>query len=277
MAFSAIHLHDVVSYARWNPKPEVPDWKNLQKKLGAAQDEIKNEDYERASDTISDIKSDYDFGDELETYIDRADDKISQLHGILRDANQHARQWDDCVTREEMMTFMEELQELLSQGLPEDKYLKDMATANWFHYRVPDLIKNYEMLRNLRMNYELNDTYSNKIGFPEEGDCKITINNGGVLRFDLLWRSGGMIFTHDEKIHTWADTDSSGFNMKMSEFVKFFDNWWCPTEDEIRMFKVFYPNADFTVIRYLQEYQDWISRQERIASAKNLMALDTNL
>lgn len=43
--------------------------------------------------------------------------------------------------------------------------------------------------------------------------------------------------------------------MKVKEFRTFFDDWKRPTEEEIALFDVLNPGANWSVFRYLRDYE----------------------
>lgn len=260
-SFDAIFLHGVMDYARGaRPSPTVPDFKSLTKRLGDVQSIAENEDSE-AADDISSIASDFDFDNELEMYVEKSYETIDQLHSGIRDACASLNQeWDpDNMTRDEMVAFVEKLQSNLEENLPYSKTLKDVAHA-WFGYQVGQFVHNSHPLKFMTVNYHTDDMYHGYLRDDAMGRLSVKACANGILRFDSEWKPGYMVFTQDNKIVLRSKDPSrqktGAFAMPVTDFMSHFENWAEPLEEEIALFDVLHPGADWTVLRYLRDYMD---------------------
>lgn len=113
-SFDAAFLHGVADYSKGtSPTPEIPDWKNLQRRLSDVQDTLRKEwqSNDSVASDIKDIASDFDFDSSLEDFVYRANEKIDTLHRAVRDSCYDLKMnWDpDGMTRDQMVTFVENL------------------------------------------------------------------------------------------------------------------------------------------------------------------------
>lgn len=256
-SFDAVFLHKVMDYTRGAaPRPTIPDFKDLQKRLSSAQS---CPDHTDMSYEIKDIASDFDFDDEIEQYVDKAYDTIGNLHRGVRDACAALTQnWDpDNMTRDQMITFVENLQDDLEGYLPESVLMRDVSPS-WFGYDVGIFIRSYHALNNVYLSYRtMDDMYHSYLRDDKMGRLDIKVGQNGVLTLQTEWKPGKLVFTSDGKIvlATGKPTEKV-FAMPLSDFRKNFEFWTNPTEEEIALFDVLYPGADWTVIRYLRDYHD---------------------
>lgn len=258
-SFDAIFLHGVMDYSRGaKPSPNLPDFKDLQKRLSGVQ---RCADLDDVIDDVKGIASDFDFDDEIEQYVDKSYDKIDLLHRGIRDACASLTQeWDpDNMTRDEMIAFVEKLQSNLEENLPSSKTMKDVAHA-WFGYQVGTFIHNYHALKFMPISYHTDDMYHGYLRDDAMGRLSIKACSNGILRFDSEWKPGHMVFTSDNKIVLSSKDPSrqksGAFVMPVTDFMCHFENWAEPLEEEIALFDVVHPGADWTVLRYLRDYQE---------------------
>lgn len=257
-SFDAIFLHGVMDYSRGaKPSPILPDFKDLQKRLSDAKRHGDND----CAQELDSIASDFDFDDELEQYVEKSYDKIDLLHRGIRDACASLTQeWDpDNMTRDEMIAFVEKLQSNLEENLPSSKTMKDVAHA-WFGYQVGKFIHNYHALKFMPISYHTDDMYHGYLRDDAMGRLSIKACSNGILRFDSEWKPGHMVFTSDNKIVLSSKDPSrqksGAFVMPVTDFMSHFENWAEPLEEEIALFDVVHPGADWTVLRYLRDYQE---------------------
>lgn len=261
-SFDAIFLHGVMDYSRGaRPSPAIPDFKDLTKRLGNVQSTLENEDSE-ATDDVSNIASDFDYDNELEVYVDRAYETIDNLHRGIRDAcAMLSQEWDpDNMSRDEMVQFVETLQGNLEENLPGSKYMKDVAHA-WFGYQVGAFVHQHLNLKNSTLGYRTDDMYHGYLRDDKLGRLNIKACSGGTLRLETEWEKGCMIFTSDNKIalggKMWELTrKGSMFAMPLVEFISHFEDWAFPTDEEMALFDVLHPGADWTVFKYLRDFED---------------------
>lgn len=260
-SFDAVFLHGVMDYTRGaKPSPPIPDFKDLTKRLGNAQTHAEGDNCSELADDISRIASDFDYDDELETYVDRSYETIDQLHRGIRDAcHSLAHEWDpDNMTRDEMIKFVETIQGNLEDNLPGSKYMKYVAHS-WFGYQVGTFIHQHVNLRGVRLSYHTDDMYHGYLRDDAMGRLNITACSGGTLRLETEWIPGSMVFTSDNKI-VLGDQDPATrkgklFVMNLVDFASHFDNWAAPTEEEISLFDVIHPGADWSVLRYIRDFE----------------------
>lgn len=258
--FDAIFLHKVMDYSRGcPPTPEIPDWKDLQKRLSEIEREVIGEDNRDVISDIRNLASDFDFDDELEGYLDKAYEKIDFLHRGIRDAcDSLGKVWDPCnMTRDEMVSFVCDLQQGLEEYLPESVSMRGISMS-WFGYEVGKFIKEHPDLENALLSYyTTDDQYHSTLHDDKQGTLNIKAGQNGVLTLETRWRPGKLIFTGDRRIVvTDGSPTGQAFSMHIAEFMGNFENWAKPTEQEIALFDVVHPGADWTVLRYLRDYQE---------------------
>lgn len=254
--FDAIFLHNVVDYNRSADLPEVPNFSHLQKRLSDAVNEALQEEAYQTESNLRDIASDYDFDDSLGEYVDRSADAIQELHEVIRDANDLLSHWDpENMDRQAMIDFVEKLKDELEEGLPNSYHLNHMIKEAWFHHLANYGVGSYDFLRQVFMIYQPDDTYRGSVFCNSEGRIEIRACSKGVLRFDMTWRPGSLVFTSDERISLKGAEDKPNFVMKLWEFKNYFVDFMRPTEDEIALFDVLHPGADWTVLRCLRNYE----------------------
>lgn len=258
--FDAIFLHKVMNYSRGcSPTPEIPDWKDLQRRLSAIEREVIGEDNRDVVSDIKDLASDFDYDDELEEYLEKSYERIDFLHKGIRDACDNlTKVWDPCnMTRDEMVAFVSTLQQDLEEYLPESVSMRNISMS-WFGYEVAGFIQAHPALNNTLLSYHTtDDQYHSLLRDDRQGSLKIKAGQDGVLTLEVQWTPGKLIFTGDRKIVV-SDGSPTGkaFAMPVVEFIKNFEYWAKPTEEEIALFDVIYPGADWTVLRYLRDYQE---------------------
>lgn len=275
-SFDAIFLHGVMDYARGaRPSPTIPDFKDLTKRLGDVQSTLENEDSEAASD-VGGIASDFDYDNELETYVEKSYETIDLLHRGIRDAcAQLSQDWDpDNMTRDEMVQFVETLQGNLEENLPGSKSMKDIAHS-WFGYHVGTFVHQHLSLRNSILGYRTDDMYHGYLRDDKLGRLNIKACSGGTLRLETDWLPGNLVFTSDNKIvlgdNNPLTRKASLFAMPLVEFMSHFEDWAFPTDDEIALFDVLHPGADWTVFKYLRDFDD-----KNIISNRGSKRIDTD-
>lgn len=128
-SFDAAFLHGVADYSKGtSPTPEIPDWKNLQRRSSDVENTAKSEwqNNDSIASDIKDIASDFDFDSSLEDFVIRANDKIDHLHQGIRDASYDLNtNWDpDGMTREQMVNFVENLKDQLQEYLPNSHQMR---------------------------------------------------------------------------------------------------------------------------------------------------------
>lgn len=260
-SFDAIFLHGVMDYSRGaKPSPTIPDFKDLQKRLG---DLRRCDDLEDISDDLKSIASDFDFDNEIEQYTERSYDVIDRLHSGVRNACDDLTQnWDpDNMTREEMVKFVENLQNNLEEYLPGSKSMREVAIS-WLGYEVGSFVKEHHALNNVLLSHHTtDDMYHSSLRDEKQGRLDIKVGQGGVLVLESQWAPGKLTFTSDKKIvmskgmHKGNGHRGDNFVMPITEFMKHFECWATPTEEEIELFDVLHPGADWTVMRYLRQYE----------------------
>lgn len=276
-SFDAVFLHGVTAYSKGTkPTPEIPDWKNLQRRLAdvekTAESEWQNNDA-IASD-ISGIASDFDFDSALEDFVTRANDKIDHLHQGVRDASYDLNtNWDpDSMTRDQMVTFVENLKDHLQEYLPNSQRMREVAMG-WYGYDVARFVQEYHPLDKAWLCYTHDDTYMEDLHDHKLGDLTIKACANGVLRLTTKWVPGYLHFTSDNKI-VMGDGEGKGgmLLMKVNEFKTYFEDWKRPTEDEIGLFDVLHPGANWSVFRYLRDYEG----KNYISNKKNITTIPTS-
>lgn len=260
-SFDAIFLHGVMDYSRGaRPGPAIPDFKDLTKRLGDVQSTLENEDSEAAGD-VSNIASDFDYDNELEVYVDRSYETIDNLHRGIRDACAMLSQdWDpDNMSRDEMVQFVETLQGNLEENLPGSKFMKDIAHA-WFGYYVGAFVHQHHHLRSSILGYRTDDMYHGYLRDDKLGRLNIKACSGGTLRLETDWLPGNLVFTSDNKIvlgdNNPLTRKAALFAMPLVEFISHFEDWAFPTDEEMALFDVLHPGADWTVFKYLRDFED---------------------
>lgn len=282
-SFDAVFLHGVADYSKGtSPTPEIPDWKNLQKRLadieGTVRSEWRNND-SIASD-IKDVASDFDFDSSLEEFVDKANTKIDTLHRAVRDACYDLKMnWDpDEMTRDQMVSFVENLKDQLEEYLPQSHMMKDVAMG-WYGYNVARFVQDYHALGQAWLSYTHDDTYMGDLQDSKLGDLTIKASSNGILRLATQWVPGYLYFTSDNKIVLGSSKEILA--MKVEEFRTFFDDWKRPTEEEIDLFDVLNPGADWSVFRYLRDYEgkNYISNVRPITTipTSSLISVSTAL
>lgn len=271
-SFDAVFLHGVMDYSRGaNPSPTLPDFKDLQKRLGYLQSLGDATDMGLEADSIA---RDFDFDNEIEQYVEKSYEKIAFLHRGVRDACADLIQnWDpDDMTREEMVKFVENLQNNLEEYLPEAVLMRDV-TYSWFGYEVAPFIRAHHALNNVLLSYQTNDDqYHSSLNDTGLGKLEVKAGQHGILTLSTTWTPGKLVFSSDKKILlSTGKPNDSVFSMPIADFSKFFEYWATPTEEEIALFDVLYPGADWTVLRYLRDYQEknYISNKRPITNLPN--------
>ncbi|QQG33434.1 hypothetical protein [Pectobacterium phage PcCB7V] len=286
-SFDAIFLHGVMDYARGaKPTPTIPDFKDLQRRLGNAK--LHSEDRDLATD-LNNLASDFDFDNEIEQYVDKAYEKIDFLHRGVRDACADLIQnWDpDNMTRDQMITFVENLQNNLEEYLPGSKMMREVAFA-WLGYEVATFVKAHHALDNVLLcHHTTDDMYHSHLRDEKQGRLDIKVGQGGVLVLEAQWAPGKLTFTSDKKVvmskGIFKDNGHRGDNfvMPITEFTKHFECWATPTEEEIELFDVLHPGANWTVLRYLRDYHEknYISNKKIITTipTSSLISVSTSL
>lgn len=280
-AFDAIFLHGVMDYSRGaKPTPSLPDFKDLQKRLSDAK-RLGDNDCAQELDSIA---SDFDYDNEIEQYVDKAYEKIDFLHRGVRDACADLIQnWDpDNMTRDQMVSFVENLQDNLEGYLPESVGMKAISFA-WFGYEVAPFIQAHHALNNIPLSYHTtDDQYHGALRDEALGRLEVKAGQHGVLTLSTTWKPGKLVFSSDKKILlSTGNPKDSIFAMPIADFSKNFEHWATPTEEEIALFDVLYPGADWTVLRYLRDYQEknYISNKRPITSVpmSKLISVSTTL
>lgn len=257
-SFDAVFLHEVADYTRGtNPTPDVPDWKSLQRRLAEVESKARWQDDDTSSD-IRDIASDYDFDDTLDEYTTSSHLAINNLHRGIRDAyHDLLTNWDpDGMTKEQMVSFVEDLKDQLGEYLPRTRRMKEIVFG-WYGSHVSKFISENHALSLAFLNYSTDDIYVGDLQDTELGGLEISACAGGTLKLVTRWVPGYLYFTHDEKIVLGKpNSESATFAMKIVEFRSFFEDWTRPAEEEIALFDVLHPGADWTVMRYLRKFHE---------------------
>lgn len=280
-SIDAVFLHGVIDYSRGaKPSPTIPDFKDLQKRLGEAKRYGDND----CGEELDSIARDFDFDNELEEYTDRSYEVINYLHSGVRDAcNDLTQNWDpDNMTRDQMITFLENLQDNLEGYLPKPVGMKAIAFA-WFGYEVATFIQAHHALNNTQLSYHTTDDQYHSILRDEDlGKLEIKVGQNGILTLTTRRKPGRLVFSSNRKILlSTGNPKDSIFAMSVEDFSKNFENCATPTEEEIALFDVLYPGADWTVLRYLRDYQEknYISNKRPITSLpmSKLISVSTTL
>ena len=258
------------------PSPTLPDFKDLQQRLSDAKQYGDND----CAQELESIARDFDFDNEIEQYVDKSYEKIDFLHRGVRDACADLIQnWDpDNMTREEMVTFVERLHNNLEEYLPQSVGMRHVAMP-WFGYEVGTFIQAYHALNNVFLSYHTtDDQYHSLLRDDKLGDLNIKAGQSGVLTLATRWKPGRLIFSSDKRI-ILSDGSPTGraFSMPITEFSKNFEYWATPTEDEIALFDVLHPGADWTVLRYLRDYHDSNYVTSSHAHVKSFVSVTTSL
>lgn len=282
-SFDAVFLHGVSDYSNGTgPTPEIPDWKNLQRRLSDVESTARTEwqNNDAIASDVKDIASDFDFDDSLEKYVDKANEKIDHLHQGIRDACADLQlNWDsDGMTRDQMVSFVEKLKDKLEEYLPQSHFMKDVVMG-WYGYDVARFVGEYHFLGQMILNYNHDDTYMGDVHDSKLGDLSVKACANGILRMTTRWVPGHLYFTSDNKIVLGKNTDS--LTMSLNQFKTFFEDWKRPLEEEIDLFDVLHPGADWTVFRYLRDYEgkNYVSNQKIITTipTNSLISVSTSL
>lgn len=276
-AFDPIFLHGVMDYSRGaKPAPSIPNFRDLQSRLSSAKS-CSNDPH--LSGDLDSIAIDFDFDNEIEQYVDKSYQVIDHLHRGIRDACANLIQnWDpDNMTRDEMVMFVDRLQDNLEECLPESVGMKDKAFA-WFGYEVGSFIQAHHALNHVLLSYHTtDDQYHSSLRDDKLGTLDIKVGQFGLLALQTTWVPGKLVFSGDKKIIlSTGNPNDKVFAMPVVDFSKHFECWATPTEDEIALFDVVYPGADWTVLRYLRDYQDknYISNRKPLT---NLVSVSLTL
>lgn len=274
-SFDAIFLHGVSDYSKGtDPIPEMPNWKNLQKRLGEVEDTLRSEwqSNESIAEHVKDIASDFDFDSSLEEFAHSAKNCINHLHQGIRDASHDLNtNWDpDEMTRDQMVAFVENLKNDLESYLPESHRMKDVVIG-WYGYEVGRFVQEYHPLAQSWIYYAHDDTYMGGLQDPKLGDLNIKACASGILRLTTQWVPGSLYFTSDRKIFMGGPGKES-FVMAVEEFKTYFEDWKRPTEEEIGLFDVLHPGTDWSVFRYLRDYEakNYISNVKPVSLQVNV-------
>lgn len=256
-SFEAVFLHGVSDYSKGaSPVPDIPNWKSLQSRLGDVQDTLRREwqSDESVAEQVKDIASDFDFDDAIEQFVYKADDKIASLHRAVRDAcfDLDTNWSPDEMTRDQMVTFINNLKDQLEEYLPQSHMMKDVAMS-WYGYNVYRFIAEHHALGHCWLNYTHDDTFMGNLEDSKLGDLTVKACSKGILRLATQWVPGFLYFTSDNKIV--LGSEKNNLAMKIDEFKTFFEDWKKPTEEEIGLFDVLNPGADWSVFRYLRDYE----------------------
>lgn len=283
-SFDAVFLHGVMDYSKGTiATPEVPNWKNLQSRLEVVERTARTEwqSNDSIAEDINGIAKDFDFDYSLEHYVDKANEKIDHLHQGIRDACADLQlNWDsEGMTRNEMVSFVESLKDKLEEYLPQSRFMKDVVMG-WYGYDVARFIGEYHFLGQMILNYHHDDTYMGDVHDSRLGDLSVKACANGILRMSTQWVPGHLYFTSDNRIVLGKNTDSLAMNL--NEFKTFFSDWKRPLEEEIELFDVLHPGADWTVFRYLRDYEgkNYVSNQRIITTTiptSNLISVSTAL
>lgn len=262
--FDAVFLHGVLDYRKSASMPEVPDFKSLQRRLVEAQNQADRlEDGDDLASEISGIASDFDFDEDLANYVDASEDKIQSLHNTVRDVFWKLEKTDlESLTRDEMIDLLGTVHnDLLNGACPDHKSFRDMMRAMWVSYPTSSSLQSFPFFNTLWMNPTWDDHYCGTVtGFKERGPLKVDMYARGSLRMELVWTPATLIFTSDEKIGLFDGVkDNKTFVMAIRDFREYFVDWLRPTEEEIALFDVLHPGADWQVLRYLRDYDAKLS------------------
>lgn len=240
--------------------PGISDWPAIEKLVSEATDNIKWENYDSATDVLSKILDHSQDSNELEAFQEKQTEAIITMHGVIRDAHNRLSEWDpDIMTRDQMVSFVDELSDIISEGRPKDLTLYQMAHENWFRWPVGNMLRDDSFLRSVVMSPGADDNYHGTISVPGMGLLDVTACGGGVLKFYARFESKWMTFTNDASLVCSNGTGpdmKSRLIAKVVDFAAKFDIWWAPTEDEMEFFDVLQPGMDWTVFRYLREYRN---------------------
>lgn len=284
-SFDAAFLHGVADYSKGtSPTPEIPDWKNLQRRLSDVQDTLRKEwqSNDSVASDIKDIASDFDFDSSLEDFVIRANDKIDHLHQGIRDTSYDLdTNWDpDGMTRDQMVAFVENLKDHLQEYLPNSQQMREVAMG-WYGYNVARFVEEYHPLGQAWLCYTHDDTYMGDLHDSKLGDLTIKACANGILRFTTQWVPGYLHFTSDNKIVMGEREGKGNIVIKVDEFKTYFEDWRRPTEEEIGLFDVLHPGANWSVFRYLRDYEgkNYISNKKIITTipTNSLISVSTAL
>lgn len=259
--FDAIFLHGVTEYSRNASLPDVPDFKSLQSRLSDAETWAGQLDDGLASD-ISGIASDFDFDSSLSDYVGNSEEKIQSFHAATRNMLWQLKDSDyGTMTKDQMVDLLSSLYDQLIDIAPNDKSFNDMMRGMWVAYPASSALASFSFLNRMWMSATRDDHYVGYVhGFEERGSLKVDMYTRGSLRMELLWTPATLIFTSDQKIAMFDGvTDNKTFAMDVYTFRSFFVDWLRPTEEEIALFDVIHPGADWQVLRYLRDYDAMLS------------------
>lgn len=252
--FDPVFLHKVAEYRRGATLPEAPDWKSLQKELSLAEWEAHDESALQTVSKIKDIASNWDHGKDLEGYLDESHRVIQSLHCTIRDACDQLTHWDpEAMSREEMISFVSDLESDLVQALPQGETLGTMRKDGWFHWETGQIILGYPFLKGLYLSYDLDDVFRGTLISDKHGPMLITVCSQGVLRMDI--EGSALVFTSDDKISLQDKVKGKSTVLRSQDFKDHFEEWWKPSEEEISLFDVLHGETSWTVLRYLREYE----------------------
>lgn len=259
--FDAIFLHGVTEYSRNASLPDVPDFKNLQSRLSDAETWASQLDVGLASDLMG-IASDFDFDSSLSDYVGNSEEKIQNFHAATREMLWRLKDSNfSTMTRDQMVDLLSSLHDQLIDVSPNDKSFNDMMRNMWVAWPASSALSSFSFLNRMWMSATRDDHYAGEVhGFEERGPMKVDMYARGSLRMELLWTPATLIFTSNQKIAMLDGvTDNKTFAMDVSTFRSFFVDWLRPTEEEIALFDVIHPGADWQVLRYLRDYDAKLS------------------
>lgn len=282
--FDAVFLHNVLDY-RTNRShvPDVPDFKALLERLIWAENGVRRlEDGEDLASDIKGIASDYDFDSELSEYVDASGEAIQNLHDGVRGVYWKLHDQDfESLTRDKMIELLTTVHDDLVNIVPGCKKMGDMLSEMWVPWPLSRHLGSLSFLHSTWMSWTRDDHYQGYItGFKERGPLKVDMYARASVRMELEWTPSTLVFTSDKKIAMLQPgTDKRTFAMPLAEFSQFFTDWIRPTEEEIAMFDVVHPGADWQVLRYLRDYDEMLCtpREQPAPLIRQLVSVTTQL
>lgn len=283
--FDAVFLHGVREYRpSRSHAPDVPDFTSLQDRLAGAQNEATR--LEEGDDLASDIKgiaSDFNFDSELSEYVDASGETIQSLHDGIRGVywKLHNAEDFESLTRDKMIELLTQVHDDLVDILPGCKKMGDMLNEMWVPYPLSRVLSSLSFLHSTWMSWTKDDHYQGYVtGFKERGPLKVDMYARASMRMELDWTPSVLVFTSDKKIAMLQPgTEKRTFAMPLAEFSQFFADWIRPTEEEIAMFDVVHPGADWQVLRYLRDYDEVLCtpREQPAPLIRQLVSVTTTL
>ncbi len=276
MSFAATHLYEVMPYRRGEGRtPKIPDFDSLTLRLQSCQ---RTYDIEDLKSEIKGIADDFDIDETMGNFIEKADEVIQTLHDTVNSAKARLEDEDfENMSRSDMIAMLEGLREDLDSGSPPLKYMSEMITDSWYIWDVYFALQRDKNLFHLTFWPTSTNDYMSTLNSQERGKLEITSCGNGVLRFINQYDKSYLIITSEGSIYLKGPAEvysqDNSFVMKVSQFKEYFENWLHPTEEEIALFDITHPGADWSVMRYLRDYEQHSGYYDRLKPSSVAVSL----